>query len=254
MKIKTKTKRHDNYQQVILGCAPVGTPDIRPPPQTISYTSWLCTCVWGRTNLLMITSKRTTCMCSVLVLSWSTIASHSLTFCTFNKLIRIRKSHSCLTLALLCRYLCSTPQNAGSTYWYLPSLTVTTTKARTPIAEDPTERVVYISEHSTVDLPNKNVAAPTQGVTTIPALQLEKCLGLTRALQLIDDIGKRKRLSSRNLRIRTIVRCRPVTVGYASILSWPPYDHWYRINHALRSREAIANTLATKIKTWAGLL
>ena len=155
---------------------------------------------------------------------------------------------------LLCRCLCSTPQNAGSTYWYLPSLTVTTTKARAPIAEDPTERVVYISEHSTVDLLNKNVAAPTQGVTTFPALQLDKCLGLTRALQLIDDIGKKKRLSSRNLRIRKIVRCRPVTVGYASILSWPPYDHWYRINHALRSREAIANTLATKIKTWAGLL
>ena len=59
MKIKTKTKRHDNSQQVFvlsgcimsdivfggrsdiwstnLGCAEVGTPDIRPPPQTISY-------------------------------------------------------------------------------------------------------------------------------------------------------------------------------------------------------------------------
>ena len=57
---KTETKRHDNYQQVFvlsgcimsdivfggrsdiwstnLGCASVGTPDIRPPPQTISYT------------------------------------------------------------------------------------------------------------------------------------------------------------------------------------------------------------------------
>ena len=60
MKIKTKAKRQDNSQQVFvlsgcimsdivfggrsdiwstnLGCASVGTPDIRPPPQTISYT------------------------------------------------------------------------------------------------------------------------------------------------------------------------------------------------------------------------
>ena len=60
MKIKTKTKKHDNSQQVFvlsgcimsdivfggrsdiwstnLGCASVGTPDIRPSPQTISYT------------------------------------------------------------------------------------------------------------------------------------------------------------------------------------------------------------------------
>ena len=59
MKIKTKTKRRDNSQQVFflsgcimsdivfvgrsdiwstnLDCASVGTPDIRPPPQTISY-------------------------------------------------------------------------------------------------------------------------------------------------------------------------------------------------------------------------
>ena len=60
MKIKNKTKRHDNSQQAFvlsgcimsdivfggrsyiwstnLGCASVGTPDIRPPPRTISYT------------------------------------------------------------------------------------------------------------------------------------------------------------------------------------------------------------------------